>query len=167
MVSKFNSIEDIPPALAARFGFILGSKVERSEHIGECWVWPTLDERGYGKVSTYQNGRIIKARTHRIAWLLLIDSPIRPGLVIRHLCGNASCVNPYHLADGTQVDNAQDAQRHGTLPIKGICVIEGCTRPWKTRKMCGAHAERVRSFGDPVAWLPIRKRRSKRSLIIS
>jgi len=39
---------------------------------------------------------------HRAA----IDAPA--GLVVRHLCHNPPCVNPAHLATGTQADNAAD-----------------------------------------------------------
>src|SRR4051812_24291868 len=159
MVTRFSCIEDIPSALAARFGFILGSEVVRPDNIAECWPWPTLDEKGYGKVSTYQNGKIIKARASRIAYLLLVDSPIPRGFVVRHLCGTNACVRPLHLADGTYVDNARDAQQHGTMRIRGACTIDGCNRPSKSLGMCGAHRERVRAYGDPIAWLPIRDKR--------
>lgn len=38
----------------------------------------------------------------------------RPGLQVRHLCGHKWCVNPWHLTEGTAVDNMRDQYSHGT-----------------------------------------------------
>ena len=41
-----------------------------------------------------------------------------PGLLVRHLCGNKSCVEPSHLGFGTKRENACDAIMHGDLVCK-------------------------------------------------
>jgi hypothetical protein len=167
MADRISSVEDIPAALAARFGFILGSRVERPENMAECWVWPTLDERGYALVSTYIDGKVIRPRAHRVAYLLLVDGAPLGDRLVRHLCGNEACVRPHHLAAGTQIENMADARRHGTRPIAGVCLVGGCDRKARSLGMCGAHRERVRAYGDPIAWLPIRSKRGGRRLITS
>ncbi len=68
------------------------AKVERAP--GEaCWEWKgSRDVTGYGIVRI--DGQLHKA--HRVAWVLANGRP--PGLRLRHVCGNASCVRPAHLA---------------------------------------------------------------------
>lgn len=80
---------------------------------GECIVWQggrkSADE-GYGVISF--RGQMWRA--HRLFfWILHRRQPV--GLV-RHLCGNAACVNPDHLADGTHSDNLRDAYAMGRRP---------------------------------------------------
>ena len=53
----------------------------------------------------------------RIGWVVLerIDGPKPdPTLVMRHLCGNTRCCNPFHLIWGTEKENAADRKVHGT-----------------------------------------------------
>jgi hypothetical protein len=68
------------------------AKVDRAPGDG-CWEWRgSRDLTGYGIVRL--DGRLEKA--HRVAWML--SNGRQPGLRLRHLCGNASCVRPGHLA---------------------------------------------------------------------
>ncbi len=70
------------------------AKVERSLD-GGCWEWRgSRDVTGYGIVRL--DGRLQKA--HRVAWLLMNGD--RPGLRLRHVCRNPSCVRPDHLVNG-------------------------------------------------------------------
>ena len=50
----------------------------------------------------------------RYMLLLTQGAPKSTGMVARHLCGNGhlSCVNPNHLAWGSQSDNISDASKH-------------------------------------------------------
>ena len=69
-----------------------------------CWVWKwSVHPKGYATVRV--NGRTRKA--HRVAYELVND-PIPEGQIIRHLCGNPSCLNPDHLRVGTPADNMRD-----------------------------------------------------------
>lgn len=42
--------------------------------------------------------------------------PIKAGNVVRHLCNNTACINPEHLAQGTQKENIADRERAGNTP---------------------------------------------------
>lgn len=79
-----------------------------------CWTWtgPRNQKRhGYGRMAWYGRSRL----AHHIAWMLE-HGPIPDGQILRHRCpggGNSSCVNPAHLALGTQADNARDIIEDG------------------------------------------------------
>jgi len=72
----------------------------------ECWIWKGALRNGYGilNVNKYAEG------AHRISYELYKDR-IPSDLLIRHLCNNPPCVNPYHLEIGTQQDNMNDMVR--------------------------------------------------------
>ena len=68
--------------------------------IRECWEWSgELSERGYGRY-----GRTL---AHRYSFSLA-HGGITPGAGILHSCDNPACVNPRHLREGTEQDNADD-----------------------------------------------------------
>ncbi len=74
-----------------------------------CWVWNwAVHPKGYASVKI--NGRTYKA--HRLAYELA-KGPIPDGQIIRHLCGNPSCLNPEHLLAGTQTENSRDMVEAG------------------------------------------------------
>lgn len=87
-----------------------------------CWTWKgATDNAGYGQF--HSSDKYWAA--HRYSWTLR-HGVIAPGLVVRHLCHNKSCVNPEHLAIGTQKDNIQDSVRDNRFRvIKRVLCVRG------------------------------------------
>ena len=70
----------------------------------DCLFWnKSIDKDGYGEIQIL--GRHHKA--HRLAYLVFEAIP--KGFVVRHLCFNKSCVNPFHLEACPEYLNKQDA----------------------------------------------------------
>jgi len=69
------------------------------------------DRQGYGRV--WIDGRESKA--HRVAYAEAHGLHIRDldGKVVMHLCDNPPCVNPEHLALGSQAENLDDMTSKG------------------------------------------------------
>ena len=61
------------------------------------------DDCGYGRIN--KDGKLV--RVHRAVYERL-HGEIPKGLVILHKCDNPACINPDHLALGTQGDNIKD-----------------------------------------------------------
>lgn len=70
----------------------------------DCWIWTGCAVNDYGRVK-YGNSA---EYAHRVAFLEAGGS-FADGPIVRHLCGNAGCVRPGHLAAGTHADNGKDA----------------------------------------------------------
>lgn len=87
-------------SLEARFW----AKVVKGESPDDCWRWVGAMTRGYGRFG--HDGRSKLA--HRVSWFLCygVEPPL--DAVVMHKCDNGACVNPKHLAIGTQKDNLQD-----------------------------------------------------------
>lgn len=80
----------------------------------DCWEWTsTRNEQGYGQIWDNQKGG--QRSAHRFSWELHFGS-IPPGLVVRHMCHNTSCVRPSHLALGTTAENVADNQTNPRMP---------------------------------------------------
>ena len=94
-------------SLAERFE----AKVERIPFYG-CWAWMgATHNRGYGVIGRGGKGKG-NERAHRTAYRLY-RGEIPEDKIILHKCGNANCVNPWHLEAGTHKENAQDTVRMG------------------------------------------------------
>ena len=81
----------------------------------DCWEWLAANDgrQGHGAFGVAPR-KIDKA--HRVAYELTYGE-IPDGKVVRHICGNPPCVNPYHLRIGTQADNAIDRRAMGRDPV--------------------------------------------------
>lgn len=85
-----------------------------------CWVWTRgrkgKEAKGGGGYPCWKlDGKTIGV--HRLACELR-HGPLIPGQQARHLCHNTLCINPVHLAPGTQRDNMQDSAKAGRRPHK-------------------------------------------------
>lgn len=83
---------------------------QRSVKTDECIFVPHAIAGSPSKVSRF--GKMISAA--RYMALLSFGTPRNADAVVRHLCGNGhlSCVNPAHLAWGSQAKNISDAVKH-------------------------------------------------------
>lgn len=106
-----------------KHGQVVRQLVRLGDSPGDCWQWlGRVQPNGYGK-KQFQ-GRTVLA--HR--WMYgQLFGPIPDGLVINHLCGNRSCVNPHHLELTDQAGNC----RHGD----GTCLTVDQVREIKARRV--------------------------------
>lgn len=85
--------------------------LKRCKPSGECLLWTgALNSDGYGNINV--QGKYLKV--HRLVYTLVYGETTQSVL---HRCDTPSCVNPYHLFEGTQDDNMKDAQQKGRLRI--------------------------------------------------
>lgn len=74
----------------------------------DCWEWQgTTNTRGYGQFGIAGKRWVAS----RLSLTIALGRPIADGMLCCHRCDNPPCVNPAHLWEGTDKDNAQDASR--------------------------------------------------------
>lgn len=95
--------------------------VEERGHATPCWIFHTLDDKGYGKA--HIEGRTCKAHRH---YYEMHVGRIPEGLQIDHLCGIRACVNPAHLEPVTQEENMR---RAGLVKLNATQVAQIKARP--------------------------------------
>lgn len=88
-----------------------------------CWLWEGAKRRNqsgmlYGTLCVrWKRGpRRGKPRTvaaHRTSLIFFKGISIRKDYVVKHLCNNSLCINPDHLAAGTQKSNARQCVKEG------------------------------------------------------
>jgi hypothetical protein len=67
----------------------------------DCWIWNGCKAEIYGKFGIYYKSYY----AHRVSYSLF-NGPLTNGMVIDHTCRNKICVNPEHLREVTQQQNA-------------------------------------------------------------
>ena len=80
----------------------------------ECWLWlGDKNDGGYGRIyRLLENKKKVKFLAHRYFYTFF-KKPIDENLILCHKCDNPSCVNPEHLFEGTDRDNATDRKLKG------------------------------------------------------
>lgn len=90
----------------------LENMIERIPQTG-CWIWMgCTSKKGYG--TTSYNGKMTLA--HRASYMDFIG-PIQDGMYVCHHCDVKSCINPYHLYEGTHLQNTLDALSRGQITL--------------------------------------------------
>lgn len=108
-----------------------------------CILWMgATDKDGYG---AFDN-----TKAHRVAYDLFVGG-LDPELLVCHSCDNPPCINPVHLFQGTELDNAEDMVSKGRS--------HGGSDHWSAKLT----EEQVREIKSELA-SPSRNRRTRRAL---
>lgn len=82
-----------------------------------CWIWTAaLAKTGYGKFSV---SRSSWREAHRVSYEIYVGK-VPEGLVIDHLCGKRSCVNPNHLEAVTVGENVRRGKKTHKICEHGV-----------------------------------------------
>ena len=89
-----------------------------------CWEWTAVKVLGgYGRFWTGRNPKM----AHRVAYEMT-GKEIEEGNDICHTCDNPSCVNPFHLFQGTRKQNMQDMSQKGRADYRQAKLLESEVR---------------------------------------
>ena len=73
-----------------------------------CWICTSHKPNGSGYTHVRRNGKRFK--THRYMYECIIKA-IDEGLHLCHSCDVPLCINPYHMFEGTALDNMKDRDK--------------------------------------------------------
>jgi len=107
-----------------------------------CWKWQGKYKAGYGRFG--------KELAHRASWRIHNQKNIPKDKVIRHLCHNPKCVNPFHLCLGSQKQNMADMISAG--------------RQGFVRKLDAQQVKEIRASDDTLSTLAKRYKVSKTTI---
>lgn len=98
------------------------AKVQKTD---TCWNWTGAkrNEKGYG-------GFLFRGKgwgAHRVAYTL-VRGEITEGMAIDHICHNITCVNPAHLREATNKQNAENLLGAISTSKSGIRGVHWHTR---------------------------------------
>jgi hypothetical protein len=112
----------------------------------ECWPWTgQTNNRGYGRLDIWTEGRHIRLLAHRVAVTLSAGSEIGEA-VLMHSCDNPPCCNPAHLSRATQADNMQDALRKGRSNLAGLALGRAMSKHGFKHRNPRTHCKRGHEF---------------------
>jgi hypothetical protein len=115
-----------------------------------CWIWIGAKRADYGSIG-------IQGRTwysHKASYYAFRNLPLPSrtnNLVVRHMCLEKLCVNPWHLELGTAKDNMRDKIRDGTHTNgKQTTITAEIAKQIKESKGAGTARERAQRFNVSV-----------------
>jgi hypothetical protein len=161
--NQLNENDDMPHA-----GQVLKPQVKLGKRPDDCWNWMgPRTNGGYGKKRF--GGRDVMA--HRWMWEQLFG-PIPDGLVVYTTCDTRGCVNPHHLACGTQAEANRNAITTKLLPadVSDIRAAKADAGPNTARVLAARYDVTPATIHDIWAqrsWGRGRKRRPNRTNIES
>jgi hypothetical protein len=103
------------PAICTTPNMLLSERIDKStspEPMSGCWLWTGTVTQSAGHASI-RCGSTMKM-VHRLNYARF-KGTIPAGIIVRHKCDIACCVNPDHLILGTPRDNSQDRVDRNTI----------------------------------------------------
>lgn len=81
---------------------------------GGHWIWggDSRDD-GYGYFEMNHDNEHTRINAHRASYIIFKDPTLDEDMVIIHTCDLRACVNPAHLAEGSQHANMTDMAQKG------------------------------------------------------
>lgn len=102
--------------MGCRIGMNLVERLDDWTHpdpITGCWWWSgTIGTGGHAQIGLFVGARYRVTSAVKVNYVRFVGDVPR-GMVVRHKCDQALCVNPDHLEIGTQRDNVQDMLDRG------------------------------------------------------
>lgn len=96
--------------------------LERIDKTGSCWNWTGYkNSEGYGKIMISGKSKF----AHRVSYEKS-KGKIEAGLLVDHLCHNASCVNPDHLRKVTpkqNIENHSGPTSRNKTGVRGVHMV--------------------------------------------
>lgn len=119
---------------------------ERSHQEGACRIWDgAINDDGYGVFSFVDESGLRRSVGAHKAAFLASGKALLPGQVVRHVgCHRTLCIEPGHLAAGTQLENIRDREHAGTRFRRG-----GATK--------ASHADRAKRIAAMKAGITARE----------
>ena len=108
------------PAICSTPNMLLSERIDRGtspEPMSGCWLWLGLvtESAGHGTIRSGATMQMV----HRLNYARF-KGAIPAGVIVRHKCDIACCVNPDHLILGTPRENSQDRVDRKTIrPARG------------------------------------------------
>ena len=103
-----------PPSISVQDIYRFWDKVSFPSN-NSCWKWKaSTSYYGYGQFHFSENKHRRTLRSHRVSYFLIFG--IWSHQDILHRCDNPPCVNPFHLFEGSHLDNVRDMFAKGRRP---------------------------------------------------
>lgn len=86
------------------------------EDTDACWGWTGRTHRGYPHASVETPAGQRWWDMKQVALAIRLGRPCAEGMLVRHRCPepNPACTNPWHLLEGTCLQNVRDSINDGT-----------------------------------------------------